>query len=70
MNWPNLPSMESCAVFLEREAGYTVVSLAVIVLGVGIADPALRPQFARDLVMFGLGVLARSMGSKKLAPTP
>ena len=44
MNWPNLPSMESCAVFLEREAGYTVVSLAVIVLGVGIADPALRPQ--------------------------
>ena len=57
--------LESVAVFFEREAGYHLVSLAVIVLGVYIADPAARAAFAHDLVIFGLGVLARSMGAKR-----
>lgn len=57
------------ALFLEREAGYHVVSLALIAAGVILVDPSQRPQIAHDLVIFGTGVLARSMGSKK-AETP
>lgn len=57
--------LEGCALFLEREAGYHVVSLAVIALGVSIADGPARATFAHDLVMFGLGVLARSMGARR-----
>lgn len=53
------------AAFLEREAGYHVVSLALILIGVFLIDAAQRAQIARDLVVFGTGVLARSMGSKK-----
>lgn len=56
---------ETVALFLEREAGYHVVSLAVIMLGVTIAEPQVRANMARDLVIFGLGVLSRSMGGKK-----
>ena len=61
--------IETIALFIEREAGYSVISLAIIALGVGLGDPTQRAQFARDLVIFGLGVLARSMGTKK-TPAP
>lgn len=57
--------MSRIAEFLEREAGYSLLSLAIIVLGVSLSDSFQRVQFARDLVIFGLGVLARSMGTKK-----
>ncbi len=56
------------AEFLEREAGYCLVSLAVIAGGLVLMDPAQRAQVSHDLVVFGIGVLARSMGSKKGAP--
>ncbi len=38
--------------------------LIIIVLAVVIMDPASRTQAAHDLLVFGLGVLARSMGAK------
>lgn len=52
------------AAFLEREAGHNCVSLGVILLGIAIVDPAQRAQFGHDLIVFGLGVLARSMGAR------
>jgi hypothetical protein len=58
------------ALFLEREAGYHVVSLALIAAGIVLVDPSQRPQIAHDLVIFGTGVLARSMGSKSHPPDP
>jgi hypothetical protein len=58
------------ASFLEREAGYHMVSLCLIATGVILVDNATRPQVAHDLVIFGTGVLARSMGSKKATPAP
>jgi hypothetical protein len=50
---------------LEREAGYFLISLALITVGVCLVDSASRGQVAHDLVVFGTGVLARSMGVKK-----
>jgi len=53
---------------LEREAGYSIISLFLILGGVLLIDGAqARGQVAHDLVVFGLGVLSRSMGSKKPA---
>lgn len=52
------------AALLEREAGYFLVSLSLIVVGVCLADQAARAQLAHDLVVFGTGVLARSMTGK------
>jgi len=62
--------LEDIALFMEREAGYQFISMAVILLGVGISDPVARAQFAHDLVLFGLGVLARSMGVRKHPALP
>ncbi len=57
------------ALYLEREAGYHTVSLLLIAAGVVLVDPSQRPQIAHDLVIFGTGVLARSMGARKKEPT-
>jgi len=57
------------ATLLEREAGYHLVSLVLIAVGVVLVDAAQRGQVAHDLVVFGTGVLARSMGGRK-ADTP
>lgn len=54
------------AAFLEREGGYSVVCLTLIVIGVCLVDHSGRSQVAHDLIVFGTGVLARSMGSKKI----
>jgi hypothetical protein len=51
------------ALFLEREAGHNVLSAALVLAGISLMDPAGRAQASRDLIVFGLGVLARSMGS-------
>ena len=59
----------SLALLFEREAGYHLVSLFLISLGVVLVDSSQRPQIAHDLVIFGTGVLARSMGARKLATT-
>jgi len=58
------------ASFLEREAGYHVISLGLIVVGVCLVDPQTRPQIAHDLVVFATGVMARSMSGKLGAPQP
>jgi len=51
------------AVFFEREAGHNVLSAALILVGISMLDPAQRAVSSRDLIVFGLGVLARSMGA-------
>jgi hypothetical protein len=53
----------SVAVFLEREAGHNLLSAALVIAGISMLDPAQRQVPSRDLIVFGLGVLARSMGS-------
>ncbi len=35
------------------------------IIGVWLVDGAMRPQIAHDLVIFGTGVLARSMGARR-----
>lgn len=55
---------------LEREAGYHLMSFSLIVLGVLLIEPVKRAEIAHDLITFGLGVMARSMGSKKPDPPP
>jgi hypothetical protein len=57
--------MLTIAACLEREAGYCLISLAVISAGVRFMDPSQRAQVGHDLVVFGMGVLARSMGANK-----
>ena len=53
----------SIALFLEREAGHNVLSAALVLAGIAMLDPAQRSVSSRDLIVFGLGVLARSMGA-------
>jgi hypothetical protein len=53
------------AAFLEREAGYELLSLVLIAIGMLVLDPPTRAQVARDLVSFALGILARSMGARR-----
>jgi hypothetical protein len=53
------------AQFLEREAGYECMSVGLIVVGIVAVDPNSRAQVGRDLISFGLGVLARSMGARR-----
>ena len=56
-------TITAVAVFLEREAGHNLLSAALILAGISMMDPAARAQASHDLIVFGLGVLARSMGS-------
>ena len=55
----------SLSLFLEREAGHAVLSLALIWIGLQLCEPVARAQAAHDLVVFGLGVLSRSMGATR-----
>jgi hypothetical protein len=55
----------SIAEFLEREAGYELLSLLLIIGGLALVDGAVRAQSADRLITFGLGVMARSMGARK-----
>jgi hypothetical protein len=52
--------------FLEREAGYELLSLLLIIGGMVLVDGPQRALAADRLVTFGLGVMARSMGGRKL----
>lgn len=54
--------LNSAAIFIEREAGHNVTSMALIIFGMFLLDTQTRAQAAHDLVIFGLGVLSRSMG--------
>lgn len=58
------------AEFLEREAGYELLSLALIIGGLALVDGPARAQSADRLITFGLGVMARSMGARKNPPQP
>jgi len=54
------------AAFLEREAGYELISLLLIIGGLCLLDgPAARGQAADRILTFTLGVMARSMGAHK-----
>jgi hypothetical protein len=56
------------AAILEREAGYELLSLALIAVGLALIDAQQRAQCADRLITFALGVMARSMGAKKTPP--
>lgn len=60
------------AAFFEREAGYQMMSASLIMFGVWIADTKARVEMSHDLLVFGLGVMARSMGGSKkpIEPLP
>jgi len=51
--------MRSFANFLEREAGYLIVSMLLLV--VGAVFHKLQIPKADDLIIFSLGVMSRSM---------
>jgi hypothetical protein len=57
------------AEFLEREAGYELLSLVLIVGGLTLIDGTQRAQAADRLITFALGIMARSMGARKITPT-
>lgn len=61
-------AIESIILLLEREAGYHLISLLVILAGVVIVDAPARAAVGHDLVIFGLGVLSRSMAGKLQPP--
>lgn len=54
----------SFTAFIEREAGHVILSVVLVAIGMLFLNPELRVGAARDLVVFGLGVLARSMGAQ------
>jgi hypothetical protein len=54
--------MELLFGLLEREAGYELLSLLLIVVGMVLIDGPHRAQMADRLITFALGVMARSMG--------
>lgn len=56
------------AEFVEREAGYALVSLLLICIGLVLVDGPQRQQAADRLITFALGVMARSMGSNRKLP--
>jgi hypothetical protein len=58
-------TITAIAVFFEREAGHNVLSAALVLAGIAMLDPTQRAVSSRDLIVFGLGVLARSMGGAK-----
>ena len=62
--------LNGLALILERESGYQLMSLFLVLIGIRILAPAQRPEVAHDLISFGLGVLARSMSGKNSAPAP
>jgi hypothetical protein len=55
------------AEFLEREAGYELLSLLLIIGGMALVDGPHRTQAADHIITFAMGVLARSMGARKNA---
>jgi hypothetical protein len=53
------------AEFLEREAGYELLSVLLIAAGLVLVDGPQRAQAADRLITFALGIMARSMGGGK-----
>jgi hypothetical protein len=56
--------MKRLAEFLEREAGHLTVAL--VLLAAGLAATAAGLAHGSDVVVFSLGVLARSMVGKEV----
>jgi hypothetical protein len=57
--------MHRFAEFIEREAGYIAISLVLVAVGLMLVGGAQRADAAKQILMFALGVLARSMGGTK-----
>ena len=57
-------AIDSVILLLEREAGYHLISLLVILVGILVIDAQARGAVGHDLVIFGLGVMSRSMAGK------
>jgi hypothetical protein len=57
--------VNSVALFLEREAGHSTISLFCIWVGMLYLDPVARSQMAHDVALIGIGYLGRGMGSAK-----
>ena len=55
------------ALFLEREAGHSLISITCIWVGMCFMDPAARGNAAHDIFLIGIGYLGRGMGSAKKA---
>jgi hypothetical protein len=55
------------ALFLEREAGHSIISLTCICVGMWFMDPVARVPAAHDIFLIGIGYLGRGMGSTKNA---
>ena len=53
------------AEFVEREAGYVLVGLFLIAVGMALVDGPQRAQAADRLITFALGVMATSMGHSR-----
>jgi hypothetical protein len=58
-------TISAVAASLEREAGHNLLSAALVLAGILLIDPAQKAQVSHDLIVCGLGVLARSMGAPK-----
>lgn len=54
--------------FIEREAGYAILCMCLIIGGMAFVDGPQRALAADRLITFALGVMARSMGSRKNLP--
>ena len=59
--------LQALALFLEREAGHSLISMLCIALGLMWMDPAARANSAHDIFLIGIGYLGRGMGSAKKA---
>ncbi len=53
------------AELIEREAGYILLSLVVMICGMALLDGPARATAADRLITSALAIMARSMGSKK-----
>jgi hypothetical protein len=49
--------------FLEREAGHIVMSLLLVLIGAALLKLGINE--GRDLIVFSMGVLSRSMGNNQ-----
>lgn len=50
--------------FVESQAGQLIISLLLMLIGIGLLDPQSRGEIGKQLVMFALGVMSRSMETK------
>lgn len=57
--------LNSLANFIESPGGQQIVTLLVMMAGIWLLDPQSRTETGKQMVMFALGVMSRSMETKK-----